>query len=358
MSAPPPVPDGELADLRHRVATTRPVHLSSDVGWSRGIDLEYLRELMDHWATSYDWREHETRIRALPWVRAGRLRAVHRRAAGDAARPVVVLLHGWPDSVLRFERLLPLLDDHDVVVPALPGFPFAHPESTASTSSADMAVLVADAMSELGYDRYVVSAGDFGAHVAEHLAANEPDRVQALHLTNLAPWHAATANPAELTRPERDHLAELARWRAAEGGYLAEQTTKPHTLAAGLNDSPAGLAAWIVEKLHGWSDNDGHVESVFPRDDLLTWVSAYWLTGSIGTSFGPYIERAARPGPVTAPVVMSVFPRDMPAAPRTFAERVLPVVDVREHAAGGHFAAWERPRDYADDLRVATGMVW
>jgi pimeloyl-ACP methyl ester carboxylesterase len=219
-----------------------------------------------------------------------------------------------------------------------------------------MAEPIADALDELGADRYVVSGGDIGAGVAEAVARTHPDRVTALHLTDIPLGHLANLDPADLTTDERGYADSVAAWRAAEGGYIAEQSTKPNTLTAALADSPAGLAAWIVEKLRSWSDCGGDVESVFPRDDLLTWLTLYWVTGSIGTSFGPYAERnPAQRGRLQVPTVVSQFPRDLLPAPRSFAERVF---DVRvwddEHTGGGHFAAWERPEEFSRGLRTAV----
>jgi len=357
--APAAVPADVLDDLRRRLLATRRVALPR-VGWERGTDADYLADLVAYWAGSYDWRVHEDRIRGWPWVRTGSgsnaLRSVHQRAA-DRSAPVVVLLHGWPDSVLRFQRVLPLLTDVHVLVPALPGFPFADELLEPGMSVTAMAAVLADSLAELGYDRYVVSAGDVGGDVAEQLAAARPDRVAALHLTNLPPRHPRGLDPAALSPAEKDDLAAAQQWQATEGGYVAEQSTKPHSLAPGLGDSPAGLAAWLVEKLRGWSDCAGDVESVFPRDDLLTWLTAYWVTGTIGTSFGPYVER---PTPVTridVPTVMSAYPRDIRIGSRTLAERFLNIADWNEYPAGGHFAAWEQPHSYAQGVRQALRLA-
>jgi pimeloyl-ACP methyl ester carboxylesterase len=196
-----------------------------------------------------------------------------------------------------------------------------------------------------------VSGGDVGGTVAEILAADHPDRVVALHLTNVAPRRALTADPAKLAPDAAAYLGRSAQWFRTDGGYIAEQSTRPNTLAVALGDSPAGLAAWIVEKLLAWSD-----ESAFTTDELLTWVNAYWVTGTIGTSFATYVEPVALPDRVEVPTVLSVFPRDTKPEPRSYAEAFLNVRDYVEHAAGGHFAAWEQPEAYADDLRRAVKM--
>ena len=343
-----------MDDLKERLRGTRHATTPWSDDPTRGITRTRLDDLLDHWTNGYDWAVHERRIGELPWqtVRAGDtdLRMVHQRAA-DPAAPVVVLLHGWPDSVLRFERVLPLLTDVHVVVPALPGFPFAAPLTAPGASVNRIAALVADAVAELGYPRYTVSGGDVGGTVAEILAAEHPDRVTALHLTNVAPRRAVTADPTTLAPDAVAYLDRSATWFRAHGGYIAEQSTRPNTLAVALGDSPAGLAAWIVEKLESWSD-----DQAFTRDDLLTWVTAYWITGTIGTSFATYAEPVTLPDRVDTPTVLSVFPRDTKPEPRSYAEAFLNVREYVEHRAGGHFAAWEQPEAYVGDVRRAIEL--
>ena len=355
--APAAAPDELLDDLRARVRATRRVPLPPGANWSRGVDADYLTDLLAYWADHYDWRVHEERLRGAPWVRTGSaatgMRSQHLRASGGASgAATVVLLHGWPDSFLRFERVLPLLTDLDVVVPCLPGYPYADPGP--GMSAVAMADVVAAAVAELGHDRYVVSGGDIGSGVAEALAGAYPDRVAALHLTDVPYTHLFSVDPDELTEEERQYLSDGQAWQLAEGAYALEQATKPHTLAVGVGDSPAGLAAWIVEKLRSWSDCGGDVESVWPRDDLLTWVTLYWVTGAIGTSFAPYAERGRGPARVDVPTVVQIFPHDLVPAPRRFAERVFDVRAWTEQPDGGHFGAWERPEAFAAGLRDAV----
>ena len=355
---PDRVDDALLDDLRNRLRATRTVTLAGPAAWKRGTDAAYLAELVGYWADGYDWRLHEDRLRALPWVRTGTegdsgMRAIRQRGDG----PTVVLLHGWPDSFFRFDRVLPLLTDLDVVVPCLPGYPWALPTDPPGMASADMADLVAGGLAALGIDRYVVSGGDIGSSVAEYLAAAHPDRVAALHLTDIPYTHLFTVDQRELTNAERDYLKAGREWQMAEGAYALEQSTKPHTLAAGLGDSPAGLLAWIVEKLRSWSNCGGDVESVFARDELLTWVTLYWVTGAIGTSFAPYSEHAGPPSRTTVPTGVNIFPRDLVPAPRQFTERVFDVRDWKQETDGGHFGAWERPEAYAAGLRRAVALT-
>jgi pimeloyl-ACP methyl ester carboxylesterase len=355
--APAVVEQSVLDDLRTRLRAYRRVAVPAGYGWSRGVDGDYLARLIAYWVDAYDWREHEARIRTLPWVRAGEIRAVHLRAADGDAVPVL-LLHGWPDSILRFERVLPLLADLHLIVPALPGFPFAVPVARRGLSSPDIAETVADAMAELGYDRYVVSAGDVGCDVAEALAAGHPDRVAALHLTDVSQYRFLVNPPQDLSDAERVYVERGHHWQATEGGYMHEQSTKPHTLAVGLGDSPAGLAAWILEKLRSWTDCDGDVETVFTRDELLTWITAYWVSGAIGTSFTPYASTGSRAtGRIDVPAAFTIFPKDLVNAPREFAERFFDVRSWTEEPAGGHFAAWERPSEYAAGVGAAVAFA-
>ncbi len=359
-SALPEVDESLLVDLQARLRAFRQVATAGDDGWDRGVDLSHLAPLVRYWAEEYDWRQQERRIRALPWVEVGDdrtpIRAIHQRAGGDAA--TVVMLHGWPDSVLRFERLLPLLTDLNVVVPALPGFPFAAPVVEGGLPTAAMAGAVGRAMAKLGYTRYVVSAGDVGSDVAEALALSRPQDVAALHLTDVSQYRSLVDPPTDLSEREEEYVRGGHHWQATEGGYMREQSTKPQTLAVGLGDSPAGLAAWILEKLRSWTDSGGDVETVFTRDELLTWITAYWVTGTIGTSFTPYADKTGRPtGTINTPTAFTIFPADLVNAPREFAERFFDVRYWEEFSAGGHFAAWEYPKDYARGVRAAVALA-
>ena len=325
------------------------------------MDAAYLADLVRHWAEAYDWRAHEEQVRSLPWVRSDGdglpLRAVH-QPSGRPRSPALLLLHGWPDSVLRFSRVLPLLTDVDVVVPALPGFPFAVPLDAPGVRPREMAAACAALMAELGHDRYVVSAGDVGSDVAEWLAADDAEHVGALHLTDVPQGRYRVDPPTDQTEEERAYVARGHAWFDAEGGYFHEQATKPHTLAVALGDSPAGTAAWVVEKLRSWTDSGGEVESAFTRDELLTWVSAYWFSGAIGTSFTAYVDGGPKPSErISVPTAFTVFPHDLVNAPRTFAERFYDVRVWREEPAGGHFAAWERPEAFVTGVRDALALA-
>ena len=357
--APRPVSQEALDDLELRLDRFRATPVAPAPGWTRGVPPDYLAELVEYWRTQYDWRAHEERIRHYPWATAGegrRIRVIHQRVGSGA--PTVVLLHGWPDSILRFERILPELRDVNLVVPALPGYPFAHPVAEGGLGSVEMAAAIGDALSDLGYQRYVLSAGDIGCDVAEAIAASHRAEVAALHLTDVSQLHYMVDPPDDLSEDEKAYVRYGAHWQATEGGYMHEQSTKPQTIAAPLGDSPAGLAAWILEKLHGWTDCGGDVESIFSKDELLTWISSYWFENCIGTSFSPYAEGADMSwAPIAAPTAFTIFPKDLVNAPREFAERFFNVQLWREFDSGGHFAAFECPDDYLLGLRTAIDLA-
>lgn len=352
---PPAVRPEEVEDLRDRLRRFRPVRGAGGPA-GLGVDPEWLAGLIAVWRDDYDWAAHEREIRARPWrlveTTGGPLRLLHHRVHEDA--PTVVLLHGWPDSVLRFDRLVPLLDDANLVIPALPGFPFAAPVPDGGLRAADSGRMVAEALERLGIRRYAVSAGDVGTDVAEGLLPHAGAAITALHLTDVSQYHFLHGLPSDLTEEERAYVRRGRGWQEAEGGYMHEQSTKPRTLSVGLGDSPAGLLAWIGEKLDTWTDHDGPVAEVFSDDELLTWVSAYWFSGAIGTSFTPYAVATPKPSErVETPTVLTVFPKDLVNAPRSFAERLFAVHDFIEPPRGGHFAAWERPEDYEAGVRAA-----
>jgi pimeloyl-ACP methyl ester carboxylesterase len=355
------VQDAALDDLRARLQNTRWPLVPEGQGWARGADLEYLRQLVAYWQTSFDWRAQESGLSRFTHERVRvsglSLHQIHERATDENAPPLA-LLHGWPDSFLRYTKALPLLDTFHRVVPSLPGFGFSEPPTTPGWNSIRTADAVAELMTVNGYERFVVSGGDVGSSVAEQLARRHADRVIALHLTDVPYTHLFSVDPAELTEQERAYLSAGRKWQMSEGAYALIQSTKPTTAAIGLADSPAGLAAWIVEKLRSWSDCDGHLERRFTRDEILTWVTLYWLTNTIGSSFLPYVEY--EPGSddkVTVPTGVTIFPKDLVPAPRQFAERFFPIVRWTELPSGGHFTAWEEPDAFARELTALARDV-
>jgi pimeloyl-ACP methyl ester carboxylesterase len=363
---------GALDDLRARLRATRWPDAPEDAGWSLGTDLAYLRELVAYWADGFDWPAQEAALARLPRfrVRLGGLpiHFVHARAAAPAG-PVLplVLCHGWPDSFWRYVKLIPLLTDpgahgadpadaFDVVVPDMPGYGYSGHPAGPPLDSIAVAGRWAELMSVLGYARFGAVGGDIGSGVSRYLALDHPARIVAVHRMD-AGLPVFTGDPAELSPDERAWLQSAAAWGAAEGAYGAMHRTKPQTAAFGLTDSPAGLAAWIVEKLRAWSDCDGDVERRFSKDEILTNVTIYWLTETIGSSMRMYHANAAIPPAqharrVEVPSGFSLFPADISHPPRAWLERTANVVRLTEPPRGGHFAPLEEPKLYAEELRA------
>ncbi|MFI0366959.1 epoxide hydrolase family protein [Actinomadura sp. 1N219] len=361
-----------LEDLRARLHATRWPDAPEDAGWSLGTDLDYLRDLVAYWADGFDWPAQEARLARLPRFRVGvgglGIHFVHARAVAPAG-PVLplVLSHGWPDSFWRYTKVIPLLTDpgahgadpadaFDVVVPDIPGYGYSDRPAGKPLDSIAVAGLWAELMGVLGYERFGAAGGDIGSHVSRYLGLDHADRVVAVHRTD-GGLPAYAGDPADLTPEERDWFQRAAAWGAAEGAYGAVHRTKPQTAAFGLTDSPAGLAAWIVEKLRSWSDCDGDVERRFTKDEILTNVTLYWLTGTIGSSMRMYHANAAIPPAqlarrVEVPSGFSLFRGDIVRPPRAWLERTTNVVRVTEPARGGHFAPFEEPELYAEELRA------
>ncbi|MET0975493.1 MAG: epoxide hydrolase [Leifsonia sp.] len=360
-----------IEDLRARLLATRWPDEPEDAGWSLGTDLDYLRELVAYWADGFDWPAQEAALAALPRfrvpVRGLGIHVVHARAPRSAGPPLpLVLCHGWPDSFWRYTKVIPLLTDpaahgadpadaFDVVVPDMPGFGYSDKPAGRALDSIEVAGLWAELMTLLGYRRFGAAGGDIGSHVSRYLALDHPDRVLAVHRTD-AGLPAFSGDLSELSPEERTWFDATAAWGAAEGAYGAMHRTKPQTAAVGLTDSPAGLAAWIVEKLRAWSDCDGDVERSFSRDEILTNLTIYWLTGTIGSSMRMYnanaaIDQAQLARRVEVPSGFSIFPGDIVRPPRAWMERTANAVRVTEPPRGGHFAAFEEPELYAQELR-------
>ncbi|KXO93477.1 epoxide hydrolase [Tsukamurella tyrosinosolvens] len=344
------VPDAEIALLRERLRATRFPDVAPNTDFARGTSGEYLRELVAYWAGEFDWREAEAGLNAIPqFVAEVDGRPVHflHRVAADA-RGAILLLHGWPDTPFRYRRVLDDLTARgfDCVVPSLPGFAFTGGHALSSAATAD---LFQRLMTEtLGYDTFVVAGGDVGTVVGSQLARRHADRVTALHLTNA---EYPTGSEPDLTDEERAYAEFIQYWWATQGGYAAVQSTKPQIVGPALNDSPAGLAAWMLGLIDtGAQDHD--VEGAFGgRDELLTNISIYWFTQTAATAADSYAAdgwggELAR---ITVPTAMAIYPREA-QSPRAWCERAANVVRYTAMPRGGHFAALEVPQDYAGDL--------
>lgn len=371
------VPDADLDDLRRRLDHARWPDESPGDAWELGIPVAVVQEAVAHWREGYDWRAREAAMNRWPQFIADaegeQVHLIHARSPHEQATPLL-LTHGWPGSFVEFLDVIgPLTDPvahggraedaFHVVVPSMPGYAFSGPTRTAGFHVARVADALAEVMTQLGYERFVAQGGDWGAIVTRHLAETHGHRLIGAHFNMLFSFPGADdPDPmGEVTETELQRLAAAGQRIANGTGYMAIQSTKPQTLAFGLADSPVGLAAWILEKFHAWSDlDDGGMAATFGWDRLLDNVMVYWLTNTAGSAARLYAESAragtsatdAWNGSVTVPTGHAVYPRELLQTPRSWADKRYPIVHWSQQRRGGHFAAFERPAGFVDDLRA------
>lgn len=367
------VPDTAIADLQDRLARTRLPDQAPGEPWAYGTDVAYLQDLVAYWRDAFDWRAQEARLNAIPQYKV-RLQGIdlhflHVPGRGPDPHPLL-LSHGWPGSVVEFLEIVPRLTDparfggdpadaFTVIAPSLPGYALSFTPGQKRFGIEAMADCFAELMTDvLGYRRFGAQGGDWGSFVTARLGYAYPERLSGIHL-NMMPVRRDPAMVSEPTPEERRYTEELQVWLKEETGYQWIQGTRPQTLAFALTDSPAGLAAWIMEKFRAWSDCGGNPDAVFSRDHLLANISLYWFTGAIGSSFWPYYARMHGPWPipagetVSAPTGYCEFPREILRPPRSIAERTF--TDIRRWSVmdrGGHFAAMEQPEALAREIRA------
>jgi pimeloyl-ACP methyl ester carboxylesterase len=370
------IPEAELADLRRRLRQARWPEPEPVPDWSQGVPLAYLRDLCAYWADGYDWRAAEARLNALPLYQTeiDGLRVVfaHVRSARPTALPLL-LTHGWPGSVVEFGKVIGPLSDPDdpadafhVVCPCLPGYGFSGKPAGTGWGVERIARAWAELMARLGYDRYGAAGSDWGTSVSASLGQQDREHVAGVHLIPpLAGPDPATLG--DLTDAERAAIASLEYAAEWDSGYSREHATRPQTVGYGLVDSPAFLAAWVVEKFWSWTDHDGPLESVVSRDELLGNLMLYWLPGTGASAARLYWESIRQvnewlSGSVSAtvdvPVGCSVFPRELQRPSRRWAEKRF--TDIRywgDPPRGGHFAALEQPALFAAELRSFFRLV-
>jgi hypothetical protein len=358
-----------LDDLRERIVRTRWPDAAPGEPWAQGADLAYVQELLAYWADGFDWRARERALNAFEHFRAEVdgvwIHFVHARARAGGGIPLI-LTHGWPSAFVELLALVPLLTDppdgpaFDLVIPSLPGYGFSERPARTGVAARFTAGLWHRLMRGIGYERYGAHGGDWGASVSTFMALDDPRPMIGLHLANLDNRPYTGPETRELTEAERAYTAEFGRWLHEEHAYADQQATKPQTLAYALTDSPAGLAAWIIEKWRAWGDTGGDVDRRFGRDLLLTVVTLYWATATIATSMRDYYDERHSPemtlGPadfVGVPTAMALFyanfiPEGVP--PREWLERLYDLRRYTPMPRGGHFAAAEEPELLARDI--------
>ena len=370
------IPDAAIADLRSRLAMTRlPEPLQGD-GWTHGTDLGYLRRLIAYWRTGFDWRAQERKLNQLEQFTTNidglTVHFVHRRSKHSNAMPLLIT-HGWPGSIVEFTKIIGPLTDPEafggtgadafhVVMPSIPGFAFSEAPKEAGYDPARIARLEATLMARLGYSRYGVQGGDWGSIISTQVALADAPHVAGLHLNMCFGAAPPGTDPnAGLSERELARLKVRQEFQAEETGYQQIQGTKPQTIGVALNDSPAGLAAWIVEKFRTWCDCNGDPETVFSKDELLTNISLYWFTQTAASSARIYYEsRHAAPSPtagrrIETPTACADFPKEIIWSPRRWLEGRYNITRWTEMPRGGHFAAFEQPQLLVDDLRAFFG---
>lgn len=382
-----------LTDLRRRLSKTRWPDEIEGANWDYGANLDYLKSLTDYWQNAFDWRAQEAKLNQFAHYRAEidgfGLHFIHERGKGPNPMPLL-LLHGWPKSFYHFYKVIPMLtdparfggdpvDSFDVIVPSLAGFGFSDKPNQRGWDhyNRDSTDIYARLMTEvLGYSRFGAHGGDTGSPIAQAIARSHPESVAGIHLTDIGYDKVMQLDPSNFSDAERAYAQSLEQFSFTEGAYVMIQGTKPQSLAYGLNDSPTGLAAWIVEQFRKFSDCDGDLERRFSKDELLTNIMIYWATETINSSMRGYYEgmhpqsgdwgessgdyageaegewgQAQTPQRVEAPVGLALFPKDHPA-PREMAERFFNVQRWTEMPRGGHFAALEEPELLVQDMRA------
>jgi epoxide hydrolase len=374
------IPEADLRDLRERLARTRWPESETVEDWSQGVPLVYLKDLCGYWGERYDWRATESRLNALPHFRTMidglGIHFLHVRSPHAEALPLVIT-HGWPGSLVEFLKVIgPLTDPiahggdsrdaFHVVCPSLPGYGFSDKPTRPGWGVQHIAAAWTALMARLGYERYGAQGSDWGTSISASVGQQDPGHVAGIHLSPpLAPPDPATFD--DLTERERAALASMKRSAEWDSGYSQEQSTRPQTIGYALVDSPAALCAWIIEKFWAWTDCDGHPENVLTRDELLDNVMLYWLPGTGASSARLYWESSRQvnewiSGPtgdtVAVPTGCSIFPKEIQRPSRRWAEkRFLDIRYWNEPDRGGHFAAFEQPDLFVEELRAFFRLV-
>ena len=370
------ISDEAIADLQSRLARTRFPDQLEGTSWQYGTEKNTLSELIAYWREDFDWREQEAMLNAfdqqLVEVDGLSLHTIHQRSNNPDAIPLL-LVHGWPGSIAEFHKLIgPLtdpeahggesIDSYHVIAPSLPGFGFSEAPKDQGYSPERIALLLAGLMQALGYERYALAGGDWGAVINSHHANHFPERLIGLHSNMLLASPPEDDSARDAVTPSEAALRESrGSYMRNEFAYQQIQGTKPQSLGYALNDSPAGLAAWILEKFHGWSDipqdETGDIWSAFSKDEILTNISIYWFTQSITSSMRIYYENRTTPqikptGFINVPTGVALFPAEIYITPRAWAEAAYDIRHWSQLEQGGHFAALEQTAVYRRELNT------
>jgi pimeloyl-ACP methyl ester carboxylesterase len=366
------LPETAIADLKSRLALTRFPDAAPGEPWAYGTSIPYAKDLVAYWQNQFDWRAQEAALNAFPQFKTPLhdidLHYLHVPGKGPNPYPLL-LLHGWPGSVFEFLDIIPRLTDparfggdakdaFTVIAPSLPGYGLSFEPGQKRFTITDIAACVHDLMTKtLGIPKFAVQGGDWGASIASCLGYGFPSSVCGIHINLLMVPRDRPAG-SQLTAEQTQYADDLAQWMREETGYQQIQGTKPQTLAFGLTDSPAGLAAWIAEKFRSWSDCDGVPENAISRDRMLGNIALYWFTGAIGSSFWPYYGRLHSPWPIPpgetikVPTGYAAFPKEIVRPPRAIAEKVYSNIQRwTVMKKGGHFAAMEQPAALAEEIQ-------
>ena len=359
------IPEEALINLRSRIVQTRWPDEIENSGWHFGAGLSYMRELADYWANKFNWRKIENDINNYPnfiaEIDGCRIHFLHIKGGNPDSIPII-LLHGWPGSFLEMMKLIPLLTENfnltfNLVIPSLMGYGFSQKITGSGCNVQFMSDLFCKLMRELGYEKFGVHGGDFGSGIGMSLALKFPQNIIGLHINNIESYYKPFTEPGTLlSEDEIQYEKESNEWYEKEGSYSHQQSTKPLTLAYALNDSPAGLCAWIIEKFYSWSDCKGNLENIFSKDELLANVTLYWLTETIHSSIRLYSESRNAPlifgknDFVKVPTAIVRLPKEDPFPPREYIERGFNIVQWTDLPAGGHFAAMEQPEALSKDI--------
>lgn len=370
------IPDEAIDDLNRRLSSTRLPDQLGGVSWEYGTELGVLSDLIAYWREGFDWRTQEAKLNSfdqfMVTVEGANIHTIHQRSANAEAIPLL-LVHGWPGSIAEFHKLIgpltdpeshggDIADSYHVIAPSLPGFGFSQAPTEPGMNPERIALLLAGLMQTLGYERYAIAGGDWGAVINSHHANHFPERLIGLHSNMIL------AGPPEDKTQRENVTASEAELRETRGDYMRGelayqqiQATKPQSLGYALNDSPAGLAAWILEKFHGWTDMpqgaEGNLDDFFSKDELLTNISIYWFTASITSSMRIYYENRAVPqikptGYINVPTGVALFPAEIYITPRAWAEAAYDIRHWTQLEKGGHFAALEQTQTYLDELNT------